>query len=212
MRLGRGDRLVAGTDEARPQALDVERRRERHGPDRVEPVETADEHLGPVLVAELVDDLRRRGIDDRQLDRGRRAGSPRRGPAASGIPSGAVHAGQRLGHADRCARQDRGHARMGVVGDRPADELDDDDPADAADDLGPARSDRSRRPRSARPPPGGSRAARSSSASRCSLPYSSSPSTRNRTRQGSGPIVARYASTAQIRGMSSPLLSVAPRA
>ena len=53
---------------------------------------------------------------------------------------------------------------------------------------------------------------RSSIASRAPLPVSSSPSTRYRTRQGSGPIASSHASTAQTRGRNSPLLSVAPRA
>ena len=53
---------------------------------------------------------------------------------------------------------------------------------------------------------------RSSSASSALLPVSSWPSTRKRTRQGSGPTASRHASTAQTRGSSSPLLSVAPRA
>ena len=49
-----------------------------------------------------------------------------------------IEAGECLGQPDGRAGQDRGHARVGVVRDRPADQLEDDDPTDATDDLRPA--------------------------------------------------------------------------
>ena len=52
---------------------------------------------------------------------------------------------------------------------------------------------------------------RSTKAARCSDPISSSPSYSTRTRSGSSPIVARYASIAWSRAMRLPLLSETPR-
>ncbi len=137
MRLGRGDRLVARADEARPEALDVQGRREGHRPEGLATLAPADECADAGLVPDVVEDRQRRRVDDRELLGRRRSEAgvetlDRRGPI--GVPERR----ERLDQPDRGVRQEDGHARVGVVGDRPTDELQDDDPATAAGDERPA--------------------------------------------------------------------------
>ena len=137
--------------------------------------------------------------------------APASSPATTGRQLVVPQRGERPDHPLARVGQHDGEARVGVVGHRPRHELEDDDPLAAALDHRPpcevelAALDQRRV---------GARSSgrRSSSASRCVEPVSSSPSTRWRTRTGSGPIASTHASSAQMRGSSSPLLSVAPRA
>jgi hypothetical protein len=79
VRLGRRDRLVAGPDEARPQALHVEGRGERHRPLGLDAGAAADERLDAELAADVVEECGRLGVDRGQLRGGR--GRPRPRPS-----------------------------------------------------------------------------------------------------------------------------------
>ena len=194
-----------------PQALEVEGRRERERMDGLGPVDAPVEALDLPVVADVVERREVLGRDDRELVLGRGAGAgvqagddrpPVVVPAASRAPAPA-------GARRWAARRSGSSARRGPSSSRRARAR-----RCPCRRPGPSagRRGRARRPRSARRRRHGDAGRRSSNASRSPEPVSSWPSTRWRTRHGSGPNASVHASIAQIRGSSSPLLSVAPRA
>ena len=195
VRLRGRDGLRFGAEVPGPQALDVERGLEGVGPLDLDAVPAADESIDAHLVAVLIQQLDREGVDHRQL---RRCGRPDTGPQprACGQPVGVDERRDRLGDPRRRVRQQVRGTRVCVVRDRSRDELDDHDPARPRGDLRPALQvepaaldQRAVGLAQLGPLP---RAARR--ATHCPTPPR--PRRGSRTRQGSGPIAARYASTA----------------
>ena len=145
---------------------------------------------------------------------GRRSAGGRRRPGRR-RPAGRSSSQQRRERRDQpvagVGQHDR-QARVGVVGHRLRDELEHDDALAAALDHRPAREvelaalDQRARPRRA-----GAAAGRAARRGRRS-PSPPGPRRGGGRGTGSGPIASVHASSAQIRGRSSPLLSVAPRA
>ena len=112
-------------------------------------VPAADESIDAHLVAVLVQQLDREGVDHRQL---RRCGRPDTGPqpGACGQPVGVDERRDRLGDPRRRVRQQVRGTRVRVVRDGSRDELDDHDPARPRRRPAAVPPGRARRPRSAR--------------------------------------------------------------